>query len=130
MILNIKNIRHGHSLAKEKYDSRFNCWGATLYGLGIINNLEWVLQHDMENFLEEDTMLINENELQRGDILALYNEYGGIEHTALYIGKGVFWHKIGNQKSEFASKNKVIMTYDYCIDIDKTEYRRLMKKNS
>ncbi len=122
-MLNIKNIREGHSLAGGKNKSYFNCYGATLYGLGEKNMLVWIRSEFMEDFLNEHTTL-QSGELKKGDILVLKNEYGELEHTALYIKKGTWWHKIGGKHSEFNSKLNIIKCYkDFC-DYNKTTIRR------
>jgi len=125
-MLNMVNVKKGHGLANNRENGSFNCWGATLFGLGQIDKLYWVRQGSMENFLYKETIEIEEKDLKKGDILALYNETEGLIHTALYVGNDMWWHKVGGLHSEFTSKEKVIETYEH-YEIDYTELRRKIK---
>lgn len=124
----MSNIKKGHATGRYGCAS-FNCWGATLYALGEINNLQWISDWDMLEFLGNNTEIINENKLKKGDILVLY----GIEedeeeitliHTAIYINKDFFWHKRGENQSEFATLQTILEIYWKCVHF---EYRRLIK---
>lgn len=127
-MLNIKNVKAGHARAKNKKTHDFNCWGATLYALGKIEKLKWINQESMKLFLYENTVLQSE-ELKRGDILVLKNKYGTLEHTAVYIGRKLFWHKRGSNHSELAYIDEVKKVYKNCIDDTKTEIRRLKERD-
>ena len=134
----VTNIRNGHKEGKEgTWD--FNCWGATLYALGEMADLVWICASDMMDFLNEKTREVTEQEvMQKGDILVLYgydedamfemdyNEDGDeivLIHTAIYLGRGIFWHKMGANKSEFATQEEVVQGYE--ADFEYSEVRRL-----
>lgn len=119
-LLNRSNLAIADHEGKQKGD--FNCWGGTLFVLGEIKTLEWVCGTDMEMFLDENTVKIDEDKMQIGDILATYN-FDGLVHTATYTGKNRFWHKMGGGVSEFSNKQGVLDSYSY----DHYEIRRLNK---
>lgn len=75
----------------------FNCWGATLFTLGARRKLEWVECREMENWLMENTRPIHRPRKQ-GDILVV--ERYDLEHTAVYIGDGKYFHKRGPNTAE------------------------------
>lgn len=107
-ILNKENIENAHKLAKNGA-YQFNCWGATLYALNEISELCWVKVRRMADFLAHNTELYS-GKLKKADILVIWN---GKEllHTAIYIGGGKFWHKMGADISEFATKQGVLDNY-------------------
>ena len=75
-----------------------------------------VLQGDYENALG----LVN-TMMRIGDILVLSGR-AELVHTAIYTGKGMWWHKPGAQAAEFATEERVVKMYnDYTTRV---EYRR------
>ena len=119
-LLNRSNLDYADNIGNNG-GIEFNCWGGTLFVLGKIEELKWVYSDDMEMFLEENTKVIDEDKLQIGDILALY-DCNGLVHTATHIGNNEYWHKKGSCRSEFTSKQEVLNCYDY----DDYEIRRLI----
>ena len=78
-VLNQKNIDVANIQA-EKDEWSFNCWGATMYVLEQKKELRWVNRDSIEEFLNEKTKIVQENDLKIGDILVLsgdedYNGY-------------------------------------------------------
>ncbi len=57
----------------------------------------------------------------KADILTLWDNEGLI-HTAIYIGGGKFWHKMGDEQSEFTSEIGVKEAYP---EYETTNIRRL-----
>ena len=109
-ILNKRNIKEAHELANYYGECNFNCWGATLYALGKINVLEWIDGEDMLDFSENNTIIQIKIRLRLGDILALYDE-DGLIHTAIYVGAGKWWHKLGGLESIYSTKEEVLKWY-------------------
>ena len=107
-LLSLSNIERANE--KAETDSwTFNCWGGTLYALNQTDILEWVDQCTMIDFLDDNTQIVDSDKLEIGDILALWiNKYCLVlEHTAVYIGEGVFWHKVGGKESEFGNQEQI-----------------------
>lgn len=117
--LNTSNLNTAENEGKEGTD-QFNCWGGTLYALGQIDELYWVNACDMTDFLEECTVLVDED-IREGDILTLWSEYDGLVHTAVCVRDGVWWHKMGTDKSEYTDMQGVLDSYCW----DSCEIRRL-----
>lgn len=126
-LLNRNNIKQAHDLAKDNWEETFNCWGATLFALGQIEELEWTDCQYMTEFLDNETEEINKGEIKIGDILAMYDWYDGdyrLIHTAVYIGNGKFWHKCGGSQSYYHSEVDVLNSYNY------DDYKILRLKNN
>ena len=119
----VKNNRLYYSNQKGKYGTRkFNCWGSTAFVLGIRDRLYWLGMYEMEAILEEYTDVIEETDIQRGDILTIYDQ-GGLTHTAIYLGRGRYFQKKGGNNSEITDIGGVFEIYgDYQV-----EYRRVVK---
>lgn len=120
--IKIDNLKHAHSISKSN-NFDFNCWGTTLYILGETDYLDWVYSEDMIDFLESKTNNISNEDLQIGDILALYSE-DYLIHTAVYLGKGLYFHKMGASNSEFTQLENILNTYP---EYETIEYYRLKK---
>lgn len=101
----------------------FNCWGATAFVLNIIDRLKWLEDYEMEDILHNYTSEISEDEIKRGDILVIKYAGGGLEHTAVYLGRGKYFHKRGGNISEIVDINAVCRIYRGEI----REYRRVVK---
>ena len=125
-VLNRKNVKTAYYKGKGNGSFDFNCWGATLFSIGYKNKLTWVNHDTMLPFLKNETVVILEENIQRGDILALYgnNTRFPLEHTAVYFGKGRFFHKRGSGVSELATKEEIQKIY---WEADKSEIRRYIK---
>ncbi len=124
-ILNTRNIKEANKVVKDGYSDDFNCWGATLYALNQIEELEWTSHYDMVDFLDQKTE-VSKDKLIEGDILVLWIDKSRkrLEHTAVFVKGFKFWHKIGGCESEYASKKKIREIY---LDAKFTEIRRLKK---
>lgn len=119
--LNKSRMYYAHKKGKNG-TSGFNCWGATLFVLGVNDRLEWTRDYVMERFLKHDTEEVkDENDLQMGDILVM-REFGRLEHTAVYLRKDTYFHKRGHFCSEITSLQGIQDTYD----LDELEYRRMV----
>lgn len=90
-----------------------NCWGTTLWMLGRLEELTDVDANEMEQFLQDKTALVSRPAF--GDVLVIHSEetdvcgdcytchetHGescdnlGLQHTAIYIGEGMYWHQRG-----------------------------------
>ena len=106
----IKGRRYYTHQQGRNGNSGFNCWSATLFILGVEESLRWVWGHEMQEFLDKNTVEVSEDELQMGDILVMH-QYGFIKHTALYVQPNVFFHKRGTNSSESTTLEGVCKTY-------------------
>lgn len=82
------------------YSGDFNCWGATAFVSGIMDKLVWIEDYRMVEILTERTIRIRANSIQRGDILVIYEGGKWLHHTAVYLGRGKYFHKRGMNTSE------------------------------
>lgn len=95
-----------------------NCWGTTLYMLGVIKEPRFIDSAEMDPWLDKNTKRVVKPAF--GDVLVIrrettdcsciydsapYNcggrsEYcdapGALMHTAVYIGDGLYWHQRGH----------------------------------
>jgi hypothetical protein len=136
-VINKTNVNKAEKLS-EKNPESFNCWGATLFILGLIEKPYWVSGLDMLEFLSNNTIEIQESELREGDIVALYappdcftpddnlNDDTGLylSHTAVYIESNNYWHKKGSNEFTQDLINDIIDTY---YETEKIKYFRLVK---
>ena len=110
-IINERNLKIAHKEGIEG-EIDFNCWGATLFVLGIVEELYWVENSEIEEFIDNETEEVDKKDIRAGDVLVLY--YGGssrISHTAIFISKIKLFHKPGNGNSEFTSEKGVRELY-------------------
>lgn len=121
--LNVSNLNKTVKLSK-KYTWDFNCWGATQYILDKNPELEWIDKEAMEEFLDDNTVIIEKEDLKRGDILCLYDSIG-LSHTAVYIRNGVYFHKKGCNNGEYATLESITDIY---YNYEYIEFRRLRKE--
>lgn len=120
--IKMKNNRLYYSNQKGKYGGlQFNCWGATAFILGLEDRLRWIEIREIGNLLECCTTIISDREIKRGDILTIYGKYC-LEHTAVYLGRGRYFHKMGGLNSEITDLNGVYEIYGNT----KVEYRRVV----
>jgi len=63
-----------NQVTEETKDNWYNCWGFVAYSLNWIDELDWVNRSDMLEYLEEHTEVINEDEVEVGDICCFYGE--------------------------------------------------------
>lgn len=103
------------------FTHKFNCWGATKFVLGFEKRLRWVMTEEMTEWLEQHTEVVHETGIQVGDILSLWHD-GTLEHTAVYLGRGKYFHKIGARNSEITNYEGVLAPY-WITDV---EYRRML----
>jgi hypothetical protein len=121
-LLNNSNIKLAHKEGKEGNDS-FNCWGTTLFILNIVKELFWISREEITDFIERHTIITGvSDKLKQGDILVMYGntadedyaEYGQIIiHTAVYIGKNLWFHKRGSNESEFLPLECILDCYGH-----------------
>lgn len=125
-VLNISNVNEAHELGKEG-NADFNCWGETLFSLGYSDTLCWVNGEYMTKWLNVNTIVIPLENMQRGDILVLWQTENKkiLEHTAVYVGKGIFFHKRGSAISEFATMEHIKEIY---WEGEYSEIRRYVRK--
>ena len=89
----------------------FNCWGATLFVLGMTHRLDWIERYEMEELLDDNAHNIKADERTRGDILALWVD-GCLIHTAVYMGRNKFFHKRGMNNSEITKLDGILAIYN------------------
>lgn len=134
-LINERNLNEAHEQGKEG-NGNFNCWNATLFVLGKTDELYWSDNYEIADFINGQTVKVDVPEL--GDILVLYNfpplwfaeeeevdpDELRIAHTAVYTGTDKWFHKRGENCSEFVTEVQVKEIYD---DFEKSEYRRVVK---
>lgn len=76
----------------------------------------------MKRILLENTITIEPQDVKRGDILAVWEDEYYLEHTAVYLGRGKYFHKMGQNSSEITDINGIKSVYYGDI-----EYRRVVK---
>jgi len=111
-IINERNLKVAHRKG-ENGGGDFNCWGATLFVLGVNDELYWADNDEITQFIEEETEEVKDKKnIQEGDILILYYPQSTrISHSAVYISKRKLFHKVGGNESEFTSKAGVRRRY-------------------
>ena len=113
-------VRYANNEGNHAGGGYFNCWGSTLYLLGLSDKLEWVERGMMDRFLHHKTKKVDKSKIMRGDIFAMWHR-GYLEHTAVYLGNGRYFQKRGSNTSEITSKKGIFRIYK----ADKVEYRRV-----
>ena len=112
-ILNERNLNEAYKQGQnlnDRYD--FNCWGATLFVLGRVDDLHWAENEEMADFIENETEPTKPTEyIEVGDILVLF-ENERILHTAVYLSEDKLFHKVGGKHSEFTDFEGVTDEYD------------------
>jgi len=111
-VLNKDNLEKAHLKGRDG-TSLFNCWGATLYVLGAVDELYWADDNDIQDFIQHETEEIPREQVQVGDVFVLYR-YGNIHHTAVFTEVGEFeelFHKVGGLFSEFTDEEGVKEQY-------------------
>lgn len=106
---------------KEK-KAKYNCFSGTLYALNIKKVLEWASQYEIVDFLKYDTIKIDKKDLKKGDILILRCHIDGVCHSAIYLGKNKYWHKVGGLQSEYNTLEGILKIYN--DDYDYIEFYR------
>lgn len=92
----------------------FNCWGATAYVLDMTDELYWWNHWQMDSLLEHETEDVANKRRRIGDILVLRRVRDGLlMHTAVYIGKGMYFHKMGSNNSSIMTYEQVTREYSY-----------------
>jgi hypothetical protein len=115
-------LYYANNRGKQRYHaSDFNCWGATAFVLGMMDNLVWLGDDMMIDILTKRTFIINNEDRQRGDILVIYEDDDYLTHTAVYLGHKKFFHKRGRNTSEITDMGGIVRIYGN----DKIEYRRV-----
>lgn len=105
---------------KESYRSRtgFNCYGAVLFALGAMDKLAWVGEWYMLDWLNKHTDKIYRPR-RKGDIISFHE--CGLTHTAVYLGKGKYFHKRGMNTAEITDLRGIRETYDGEIQFHKVK---------
>lgn len=98
-----------------------NCWGATMYVLGIWDSYWWVQREEMVPELEK-LPVIAESELRPGDIVVWRSHW--LEHTAIYVGDGKVWHKPGGWRAAIDRIEDITEDNGYYYG-QVSEYRRV-----
>lgn len=132
-LINESNLNTAHEEGKQG-NGGFNCYGAMLYALGKSEVLDWVCGDSITEFIDNNTVVVDEADIKKGDILVLYgyeedclgnvleeDEDPCIIHTALYIERNLLFHKKGMEESEYTTKEGVYEIYD----CEYSEVRRL-----
>lgn len=115
-VLNVRRVRYANNRYKHPR-AYYNCWGATLFVLGHARILQWIECGVMRRWLEENTEPIHRPR-KPGDIVAVYG--WGLEHTAVYLGNGKYFHKMGSNRAEITDLAGVRKIYD-----GKYEFKRV-----
>ena len=97
----------------------FNCWGATMFIEQAKDRLGWVENPEISQWLQTDFEPIKKEDIEQGDILALFDadekkERLHLVHTAVYIGDKKFVHKLGQNKAQIDVLKEVLKHYAYC----------------
>lgn len=129
-LINEANLNEAYEVGRNG-NCKFNCWNATLFVLGKTNDLYWSDVDEIEKFLFGDTSVVANAE--KGDILVLYgyvnsfltgddNNEDRILHTAIYTGNNKWFHKRGENQSEFVTEEEIADIYD---NYERSEIRRV-----
>ena len=96
----------------RKFDNNFdppyaNCWALTMLIYGGLKAPKWVTADEIEQWLADNTVDAI-GEPRSGDILVMRSKYNYsrencIEHTAIYMGNGDYWHKPGNDVGQYTT---------------------------
>jgi hypothetical protein len=76
-------------------DSNPNCWNATLLYYGATSKIEYCNPYFMDEWLEENGYVIDCSKRQKHDVLVIEDGYELLQHTAVYVGDDMYWHKQG-----------------------------------
>jgi hypothetical protein len=101
--------------SNNRVRSDYNCWGATQFVLGFAKRLRWIENHEMYEWLNENTHRIYRPS-KWGDILAIYysdadDRPWGLKHTAVYMGNGQYFHKRGACPAQIVTLKEIKETY-------------------
>lgn len=119
-VINKRNLEVAHENG-QRGNSSFNCWGATLFVLGVIKDLYWADNEEIADFVDEHTYKVNKP--KSGDLLILrYTEGGRIMHSGLYIDSSTIFHKRGANQSEYTNIDGVLDIY---WEAEEFEIRRI-----
>lgn len=116
----LSDIRIEHVLGMGNGStSDYNCWGATMFLVGAKDNLAWVEQIEIGEWLVDNTQPVKRTDIRAGDILALFDrsdekERMSLVHTAVCVGNGKFLHKLGQQRATLDTQRGVIKHYQRC----------------
>lgn len=97
----------------------FNCWGATMFIEQAKDRLGWVENPEISEWIQDDFKPIKKEELQEGDVLALFDKDEQLQraclvHTAVYVGDKKFVHKLGQRQAQIDNLKGVLKNYAYC----------------
>ena len=110
----------------------YNCWGATLFILEKTDELYWVENCEIKDFIDNETEEKGDWDIEVGDILVLWGERSwcednedsfGIIHTAVFLTPTKLFHKVGGEQAEFATEDEVLGIYNEHTDY--TIHRRV-----
>ena len=117
-VLSLTRVDHVLNMAGS-FTQDFNCWGATMFIEQAKNRLEWVENPEISEWLQNDFHPIKKEDLEIGDILALFDtdkkkERMMLVHTAVYVGDKLFVHKMGQNRATKDNLKGVLREYAYC----------------
>lgn len=93
--LNPRRVTDAFSLWRG--GKHFNCWGATLYVLNVLGRPVWAERDVMEAWLEQNAKPVYRP--RAGDVVVI-TRWGCLDHTAVYLGKGKYFQKLGMNRAE------------------------------
>lgn len=115
----------------DKFNNNFdppyaNCWALTMMICGALDEPKWARLEEVEQWLATCTHAY-EGEPRPGDIFVMrsHRNHGRIhciEHTAMYLGNGTYWHKPGSDVGQYTTLEQMQYIYH---DAPITEYVRL-----
>lgn len=111
--LNPRRVNYANSRGNNAPSiHRFNCYGATRFVLGQAKRLYWTTFSEMQRWLDDNTIKIYRPS-KPGDIVTVHvYRDKWLQHTAVYIGNGKYFHKKGSNISEITDLKGIRQTYD------------------
>lgn len=84
-----------------------NCWALTMLICGGIRRPTWAHVDQVEEWLEDKTHDIDDAP-RAGDIFIMRSRFARgrdrcMEHTAVYMGNGIYWHKPGADVGQYTT---------------------------
>lgn len=89
----------------------FNCWGASCLYYSLVERPLWISHETMNDFIDQKfSRLRRSSKLKVNDMVAFYNR-GDLIHTAVFLGRDRFFHKIGAQLCTIDSLKEIKLLY-------------------
>ena len=116
--LSSKRLTEVLQWAKDSPTREYNCWGSTLYMLGIVHELQW--ENDTAVMYRHiNPMELVSGDIEPGDVIVIDKEVNDgreLIHTGVCVYGGdkdsaMFLHKRGQNTSELATEQQVRDTY-------------------